>query len=125
MMDYQANLDRWLERAVDDPDLIADLEAVKNDPEAVSDRFYRELEFGTGGLRGVIGAGTNRMNVYTVRRATQGLANYLSAAGLPKAVAIAHDSRVKGGLFAREAARVLAANGNTAWLYPVWSPLPP
>ena len=69
----------------------------------VSDRFYRDLAFGTGGLRGVLGAGTNRMNIYTVRRATQGLADYLNASSLPKSVAIAHDSRIKGELFCREA----------------------
>ena len=123
-MDYQAKLSRWLERAGEDPDLIAELNAVKDDPGAVTDRFYRDLEFGTGGLRGVIGAGTNRMNIYTVRRATQGLADYLNAADLPKAVAIARDSRLKGELFAREAARVLAANGITAWLYPRLEPTP-
>ena len=97
---------------------------MKDDPAAVSDRFYRDLAFGTGGLRGVIGAGTNRMNIYTVRRATQGLADYLNAADLPKTVAIAHDSRIKGELFARETARVLAANGITAWLYPRLEPTP-
>lgn len=123
-MDYQQQLSRWLERAADDPDLAAELNEVKNDPEAVADRFYRDLEFGTGGLRGVIGAGTNRMNIYTVRRATQGLADYLNASGLPKAVAIARDSRIKGELFAREAARVLAANGITAYLYPRLEPTP-
>ena len=82
------------------------------------------MAFGTGGLRGVIGAGTNRMNIYTVRRATQGLADYLNASGLPKSVAIAHDSRLKGDLFARETARVLAANGITAHLYPRLEPTP-
>lgn len=123
-MDYQQQLSRWLERAGDDPDLAAELRRVETDPEAVADRFYRDLEFGTGGLRGVIGAGTNRMNIYTVRRATQGLADYLNAAGLPKAVAIARDSRIKGELFTREAARVLAANGITAWLYPRLEPTP-
>ena len=123
-MDYQQQLTRWLERAGEDPDLIAELHQVKDDPKAVADRFYRDLEFGTGGLRGVIGAGTNRMNIYTVRRATQGLADYLNAAGLPKAVAIARDSRLKGEMFAREAARVLAANGITAWLYPRLEPTP-
>ncbi len=123
-MDYQANLDLWLRRAVEDGDLTAELSAVKDDPAAVSDRFYRDLAFGTGGLRGVIGAGTNRMNIYTVRRATQGLADYLNAADLPKTVAIAHDSRIKGELFARETARVLAANGITAWLYPRLEPTP-
>ena len=123
-MDYQQQLSRWLERAADDPDLAAELNEVKDDSEAVADRFYRDLEFGTGGLRGVIGAGTNRMNIYTVRRATQGLADYLNASGLPKAVAIARDSRIKGELFAREAARVLAANGITAYLYPRLEPTP-
>ena len=114
----------WLEQAADDPDLIRELEEIRDDPAAVSDRFYRDLSFGTGGLRGVIGAGTNRMNIYTVRRATQGLADYINASGLPRAVAIAHDSRIKGELFAREAARVLAANGITAWLYPRLEPTP-
>ncbi len=123
-MDYQANLDLWLRRAGEDGDLTAELSAVKDDPAAVSDRFYRDLAFGTGGLRGVIGAGTNRMNIYTVRRATQGLADYLNASGLPRSVAIAHDSRLKGALFARETARVLAANGITAWLYPRLEPTP-
>ena len=123
-MEYQQQLTRWLERAGEDPDLIAELHQVKDDPKAVADRFYRDLAFGTGGLRGVIGAGTNRMNIYTVRRATQGLADYLNAAGLPKAVAIARDSRLKGEMFAREAARVLAANGITAWLYPRLEPTP-
>ena len=117
-MDYQAMLYRWLERAGDDPDLIRELTEVQEDAKAVSDRFYRHLAFGTGGLRGVIGAGTNRMNIYTVRRATQGLADYLNATDLPKSVAIAHDSRIKGERFARETARVLAANGITAWIYP-------
>ena len=84
MMQYQSTLDLWLARAVEDPDLAAELEAVRSDPDAVTDRFYRDLAFGTGGLRGVIGAGTNRMNLYTVRRATQGLADYLNASGLPK-----------------------------------------
>ena len=123
-MDYQAQLNRWLERATDDPDLIAELNAAKGDPQAVSDRFYRDLEFGTGGLRGVLGAGPNRMNIYTVRRATQGLADYLNASGLPKSAAIAYDSRLKGQWFAQEAARVLAANGITAWLYPRLEPTP-
>ena len=123
-MNYQAELDRWLERAGEDPDLIAELREARQDEKAVSDRFYRHLAFGTGGLRGVIGAGTNRMNIYTVRRATQALADYLNAADLPKSAAIAHDSRIKGDLFAREAARVLAANGITAYVYPRLEPTP-
>ena len=123
-MQYQQTLDLWLARAGEAPDLTAELEAVKTDADAVTDRFYRDLEFGTGGLRGVIGAGTNRMNIYTIRRATQGLADYINAEGLPKKVAIGHDSRIKGELFSREAARVLAANGITAYLYPRLEPTP-
>ena len=123
-MQYQQTLDLWLSRAGEDPDLTAELESVRNDADAVTDRFYRDLEFGTGGLRGVIGAGTNRMNIYTIRRATQGLADYINAEGLPRQVAIGHDSRIKGELFSREAARVLAANGITAWLYPRLEPTP-
>ena len=124
MADYQVELTRWLERAGEDPDLLAELESVRDDEKAVSDRFYRHLAFGTGGLRGVIGAGTNRMNIYTVRRATQALADFIQGQGFASAVAIAYDSRVKGDLFAREAARVLAANGITAWLYPRLEPTP-
>ena len=123
-MNYASELARWLDRAGEDPELIEELRAVETDGAAVSDRFYRHLAFGTGGLRGVLGAGTNRMNIYTVRRATQGLADYLNASGLPRSVAIAHDSRLKGALFARETARVLAANGITAHLYPRLEPTP-
>ena len=123
-MQYQQVYDLWCARAVEDPDLRAELAAVQGDEAAVADRFYRDLAFGTGGLRGVIGAGTNRMNIYTIRRATQGLADYINAEGLPKKVAVAHDSRIKGELFSREAARVLAANGITACLYPRLEPTP-
>ena len=70
----------WRKNAIDDPDLQSELSAIENDAEAIQDRFYRDLAFGTGGLRGVIGAGTNRMNIYTVRKATQGLANYVKEA---------------------------------------------
>ena len=114
----------WRARAVEDPDLAAELAAIADDADAINDRFYRDLAFGTGGLRGVFGAGTNRMNLYTIRRATQGLADTLNASGLPKKVALAHDSRHKGELFCREAARVLAANGITAYLYPRLEPTP-
>ena len=123
-MQYQQVYDLWRARAVEDPDLRAELAAVQGDEAAVADRFYRDLAFGTGGLRGVIGAGSNRMNIYTIRRATQGLADYINAEGLPKKVAVAHDSRIKGDLFSREAARVLAANGITACLYPRLEPTP-
>ncbi len=123
-MQYQQVYDLWCARAVEDPALRAELAAVQGDEAAVADRFYRDLAFGTGGLRGVIGAGSNRMNIYTIRRATQGLADYINAEGLPKKVAVAHDSRIKGDLFSREAARVLAANGITACLYPRLEPTP-
>ena len=123
-MDIRAEYSRWLERAVDDSDLIEELRGLDPDGGEVSDRFYRDLAFGTGGLRGVLGAGTNRMNIYTVRRATQGLCAWLKASGGTPSVAIAHDSRIKSNLFAREAARVLAANGVTAWIYPRLEPTP-
>ena len=117
---------RWLEKATEDADVAAELAALKEagDEEGIQDRFYRELEFGTGGLRGVIGAGSNRMNIYNIRKATQGLANYLNGTELPKQVAIGYDSRIKSDVFARETARVLAANGITAWLYPRLEPTP-
>ena len=116
----------WLHNATDDQDLQAELSALDPvaDEKAIFDRFYRDLEFGTGGLRGVIGAGTNRMNIYVIRRATQGLANYLKGTDLPQSVAIGYDSRIKSDLFAAEAAKVLAANGITAWLYPRLEPTP-
>ena len=97
--------DLWRARAVEDPDLLTELDGIRSDADAINDRFYRDLAFGTGGLRGVIGAGSNRMNIYTIRRATQGLADYINAAGLPKKVAIGHDSRHKGELFSREESR--------------------
>ena len=119
--------ERWLAQDLDDKDLTAELESVKDQPEEINDRFYRNLEFGTGGLRGVIGAGTNRMNVYTVRKATQGLANYLikhNTEGKELSVAIAHDSRNKGILFTEESAAVLAAAGIKAYVYPELMPTP-
>ena len=115
---------RWLAQPALDDVVRQELVGIADDDAAITDRFYRDLEFGTGGLRGVIGAGTNRMNLYTVRKATQGLADYLNASDLPKKVAIAHDSRHNGALFAREAARVLAANGITAYTYPRLEPTP-
>lgn len=116
---------RWLSASALPGDLLRELEAIARDDAAIRDRFCRELEFGTGGLRGVLGAGTNRMNVITVGKATQGLADYLN--GLPgqeRSVAIAHDSRINSRLFAVCAARVLAANGITAHLYPRLEPTP-
>jgi len=116
--------DRWLSQPGMPADLADELNRIAGDEDAITDRFYRELEFGTGGLRGVIGAGTNRMNVYNIRKATQGLANYLNASDLPKKVAIGYDSRIKSDVFAREAAAVFAANGITAYLYPRLEPVP-
>ena len=115
---------RWCERAVDDPDLIAELKSIEGDEEAIKDRFYRDLEFGTGGLRGVIGAGAFRMNIYTVRRATQGLADYVNEAFTEPSVAISYDSRIKSDVFAKQAAAVLAANGIKVYIYTELMPTP-
>ena len=114
----------WLQKAVEDSDLIEELKRISGDEKEIYDRFYKELEFGTAGLRGVIGAGTNRMNIYTVRRTTQGLANYLNSKKEGASVAIAYDSRIKSELFARECARVLAANGVTARIVKELQPVP-
>ena len=113
----------WKEKATEDKDLVDELDGLTDEGE-INDCFYRDLEFGTAGLRGVIGAGTNRMNIYVVRRATQGLCNYLKGTSLPQSVAIGYDSRIKSDLFAMEAARVIAANGLTAYIYPRLEPTP-
>ncbi len=125
-MDTLSLYNLWLEKAVDDADLQTELRSLDPvaDGKAIFDRFYRNLEFGTGGLRGVIGAGTNRLNVYVIRRATQGLCNYLKGTDLPQSIAIGYDSRIKSDRFALEAARVIAANGITAYLYPRLEPTP-
>ncbi len=114
----------WMSHVLEDPDLTAELESVKGQEDEINDRFYRDLEFGTGGLRGVIGAGTNRMNIYTVRKATQGVADYINQNFKNGSVAISHDSRIKSDLFAREVARVCAANGVKAYIYPELMPTP-
>ena len=114
----------WCEKAVDDPDLKQELISVADDSEGINDRFYRNLEFGTGGLRGVIGAGTNRMNIYTVRRATQGFADYINDAFDKPSVAIAYDSRIKSDVFAKAAAGVFAANGIHVYIYGELMPTP-
>ena len=114
----------WTSHVLEDPDLTAELESVKGQEDEINDRFYRDLEFGTGGLRGVIGAGTNRMNIYTVRKATQGVADYINQNFKNGSVAISHDSRIKSDLFAKEVARVCAANGVKAYIYPELMPTP-
>ncbi len=115
---------RWCERATQDADVAAELAAIAGDSAEIRERFYRELEFGTGGLRGVIGAGENRMNIYTIRRTTQGLAEYLNEQYEQSAVAISYDSRIKSDVFARESACVLAANGIHAYIFPQLEPTP-
>lgn len=124
MTDIEKQYALWCENAVEDPDVAAELSAVAADPEAIRDRFYQELSFGTAGLRGVIGAGENRMNIYTVRRATQGLAAWMLSCEGTRSAAVAYDSRHKSALFARETARVLAGNGITVYLYPQLEPVP-
>ena len=124
MADIQKLYEQWLAKATADPDLKAELESIKNDEDGKNDRFYRDLEFGTGGLRGVIGAGTNRMNVYTVKKATQGLAEYILASGEKKSVAISCDSRIKSDYFSKSAAEVLAANGIKVHIYKELMPTP-
>ena len=124
MNDINKLYDLWVSSAVADKDLIPELESIKGDKEAILDRFYKNLEFGTAGLRGVIGAGTNRMNVYTVNQATQGLADYLNESFENPSVAIAYDSRIKSKEFAESAAGVLAANGIKVYIYPELVPTP-
>ena len=124
MNDINALYALWREKAVLDKDLQDELKSIEGDEEAILDRFYKNLEFGTGGLRGVIGAGTNRMNVYTVAQATQGLADYLNEEFDEPSVAIAYDSRIKSDVFAECAAGVLAANGIKVYIYPELMPTP-
>ena len=102
-MDYKARYEEWISNSYFDEDTRAELESIKEDENEIKERFYMDLEFGTAGLRGIIGAGTNRMNIYTVRKATQGLANYIMKNdGQGKGVAIAYDSRHMSTEFAKE-----------------------
>ena len=124
-MSYMDQYNFWLEDSYFDQDTKNELLAIRDDEKEIEDRFYRELEFGTGGLRGVIGAGTNRMNVYTVRKASQGLANYIiKQGGADKGVAIAYDSRNMSPEFADEAALCMAANGIKAYVFDSLRPTP-
>lgn len=123
-MDIKQAYNEWLENAVEDKDLTAELESIKDNEDEIYDRFYTALKFGTAGLRGIIGAGTNRMNIYVVRQATQGLANYVLKKYGNGSVAISHDSRIKADLFMNEAARVLAANGIKVYITSELQPTP-
>ncbi|SER46662.1 phospho-sugar mutase [Lachnobacterium bovis] len=124
-MDFSKEYQKWLTDSYFDEDTKAELRAIEGDNAEIEDRFYRTLEFGTAGLRGVIGAGTNRMNIYTVRQATQGLANYiLSQNAQDKGVVIAHDCRIMSPEFTQEAALCLAANGIKTYVFPSLRPTP-
>ena len=122
----KAKYEVWLEKAVADPDLKPELEAMAGDEGKIEDAFYKDLEFGTAGLRGVIGAGTNRMNVYIVARASQGLSNYVINHLPPeqRSIAISYDSRIKSDVFSKIAAEVFAANGIKAFIYKELMPVP-
>ena len=124
-MDINNEYRRWCTLAKDDNDLIKELQEIENQPEKIEDAFYRDLEFGTGGLRGVIGAGTNRMNIYIVRKASQGLANFVNKHFKDnKSIAISYDSRIKSTLFAKTAGEVFAANGLKVFIYKELMPTP-
>ena len=121
-MDIKKEYERWLANATADADVVAELKTL--DDAKIEDAFYRDLAFGTGGLRGVIGAGTNRMNVYTVAKASQGLADYLKKNYEKPSVVIGYDSRIKSDVFAKVAAGVFAANGVKVNIWPVLMPVP-
>ncbi len=124
-MGYREIYESWLANPYFDEDTKAELKAIADDDNEIKERFYKDLEFGTAGLRGIIGAGTNRMNIYTVRKATQGLANYILTQGKQKqGVAIAYDSRHMSPEFADESARCLAANGIKAYVFETLRPTP-
>ena len=120
----RSRFSEWLAQPSLDADLKEELLAMAEDPDAIEDAFGCELQFGTGGLRGILGAGTNRMNIHVVRRAAQDTADVLNAAGLPRRAAIGYDSRIGSERFARETACVLAANGIETYLYPRLEPVP-
>lgn len=121
-MDYKQEYERWLQYATEDQDIVTELKEMRE--EQIEDAFYRNLAFGTGGLRGTIGAGTNRMNVYTVAKASQGLADYLVKRFETPSVVIGYDSRIKSDMFAKVAASVFAANGICVRIWPELNPVP-
>ena len=114
----------WRKYATDDVDLIRELDKIENDEKAIEERFYKELEFGTAGIRGIIGAGTARMNIYVVRKVTQAFCEYLTKNFENPSVAIGYDNRIKSDLFAKEAACVFAANGIFVNIYKEIMPVP-
>ena len=116
----------WRENAKADPDVVKELQEIEGDGARIEDAFYRDLAFGTGGLRGVIGAGTNRMNVHTVAKASQGLADYVKKhyEGGARKIAVSYDSRIKSDLFAQVASGVFAANDIQVYIYPQLMPTP-
>ncbi len=124
MNDINNLYNMWCKKATKDSDIKNELEAIKDDKDAISEAFYKDLEFGTGGLRGIIGAGTNRLNVYTIGKASQGLAAYVKSITESGKIAIAYDSRIKSDLFARTAAEVFAANGIKVYIYKELMPTP-
>ena len=124
MKSAQELFELWRSQPALDPALQKELAAMQHDSAAIDDAFGAALQFGTGGLRGILGAGTNRMNVHVVRRAAQAVADYLNETSLPKRAAIGYDSRINSERFARETACVLAANGIEAHLYPRLEPVP-
>ena len=125
-MNYREAYEKWLKEFADDKKTIAELTAIAGDEKEIEDRFYTGLSFGTAGMRGVLGAGENRMNVYTVRKATRGLADYINRqpGAAARGVVIAYDSRRMSAEFAKETALVLAKNGVKAWLFPSLRPVP-
>lgn len=124
-MDYKEIYSQWLQNPYFDEDTKQELKAIEGDDKEIKERFYKELEFGTAGLRGVVGAGTNRMNIYVVRKTTQGLANYIKSVGKEsQGVVIAYDSRHMSPEFANEAALCLAANGIKAYIFESLRPTP-
>ena len=121
---YKAEYERWLAADLEDPDLLPELLKICDNDDEIKDRFAVSLKFGTAGLRGTLGAGTNRMNIWVVRQATQGLANWVLTQGGTQTVAIAYDSRLKSDVFSKEAAGVLAANGIRVMIYDALMPVP-
>ena len=121
---YTEDYKRWLDAELEDPALVSELKAIEGQDEEIKERFAVALKFGTAGLRGVLGAGSNRMNIYVVRQATQGLANWVKTQGGNQLVAISYDSRINSDVFARNAAQVLAANGIKVRIYDALMPVP-